>query len=123
MIQKIVRALILIPLAIVLVALAVANRQIVTVSFDPFDRVDPAVSVAVPLYILILALVIAGVILGGVAAWMRQGQWRSRARRAESQARDLRAENDQLKRRDTSIPGARPAVDDAPRLSIPPPAA
>jgi uncharacterized integral membrane protein len=123
MIQKIVRALILIPLAIVLVALAVANRQIVTVSFDPFDRVDPAVSVAVPLYILILALVIAGVILGGVAAWMRQGQWRSRARRAESQARDLRAENDQLKRRDTPIPGARPTVEPVSRLSIPPPAA
>ena len=124
MIQKIVRALILIPLAIVLVSFAVANRQTVTVSFDPFDRVDPAFSVAVPLYVLILALVIAGVIVGGAAAWMRQGKWRWRARRAESQASHLRAENDQLKRRDSAVPpGTPPAVDHAPRLSIPPPAA
>jgi uncharacterized integral membrane protein len=123
MIRKIVRALILIPLAIVLVAFAVANRQSVTVSFDPFDRVEPAFSVAVPLYVLILALVIAGVIVGGVAAWVRQGEWRWRARRAESQTRDLRAENDRLKRRDTTAPlGTPAAVDHAPRLSIPPPA-
>ena len=124
MIQKIVRALILIPLAIVLVSFAVANRQTVTVSFDPFDRVDPAFSVAVPLYVLILALVIAGVIVGGAAAWMRQGKWRGRARLAEGQARELRVENDRLKRRDGSAPaGTPPAVDHAPRLRIPPPAA
>ena len=91
MMRKIVKALVLIPLAIILIALAVANRQVVTVSFDPFDRVDPAFSLALPLYVLILALVIAGVILGGVAAWMRQGKWRGRARQAETQARELRS--------------------------------
>jgi uncharacterized integral membrane protein len=123
MIRKIVKALILIPLAIVLISFAVANRETVTVSFDPFDRAEPAFSVALPLYVLILALVIAGVIVGGVAAWLRQGKWRWRARLAESQARELRTENDQLKRRDTSVPpGSPPAVDQVPRLSIPPPA-
>ena len=124
MIGKIVKALILIPLALILISFAVANRQVVTVSFDPFDRTDPAFSLALPLYVLILALVIAGVIVGGIAAWMRQGKWRWRARRAESQARHLRAENDQLKRRDPAVPSGTPAaVDHAPRLSIPPPAA
>jgi len=122
MIRKIVRALVLIPLAIILISLAVANRQVVTVSFDPFDRADPAFSLALPLYVLILALVIAGVILGGVAAWMRQGKWRGRARQAETQARALQLENDQLKRREGPVPpGTRPTVDHAPRLSIPPP--
>jgi uncharacterized integral membrane protein len=125
MMRKIVRALVLIPLAIILIAFAVANRQVVTVSFDPFDTADPAFSLALPLYVLILALVIAGVILGGAAAWMRQGRWRGRARAAEGQARELRLENEQLKRRDGSVPGgARPtALDHAPRLRIPPPAA
>jgi uncharacterized integral membrane protein len=124
MIRKIVKALILIPLALVLIAFAVANRQTVTVAFDPFDKADPALSLALPLYVLILALVIAGVIIGGVAAWMRQGKWRGRARLAESQARELSLENDRLKRRDGSVPpGTPPAVDHAPRLSIPPPAA
>jgi len=124
MMRKIVRALVLVPLAIILIALAVANRQAVTVSFDPFDQVEPAVALALPLYVLILALVIAGVVVGGVAAWMRQSKWRGRARAAESHARELRLENDRLKRRDgAAAPGSPPAVDHAPRLRIPPPAA
>jgi uncharacterized integral membrane protein len=124
MIGKIVKALILVPLAIILIAFAVANRQTVTVSFDPFDKADPAFSLALPLYVLILALVIAGVIVGGMAAWMRQGRWRWRARLAESKARELRVENDQLKHRDAASPsGASPSAGHAPRLSIPPPAA
>lgn len=126
MFQKIIRALILAPLAIVLVAFAVANREPVTVSFDPFNPAAPALSLTIPLYVLILTLVIAGVIVGGVAAWMRQGKWRGRARRAETRARDLRTENDQLKRRAGSVaPGVGVAsvrVDQPTRLTIPPPA-
>ena len=125
MVRKFVRALILIPLAIVLIAFAVANRQTVMVSLDPFDRAEPALSVALPLYVLILALIMVGVIVGGVAAWLRQHKWRSRARRAELQARELKAENDRLKRRDLAAlpmaPSTAPlSVDRAP-LSIPPP--
>ena len=37
MLRKIVAAVILVPLAIIIIAFAVANRQIVTVSFDPFN--------------------------------------------------------------------------------------
>lgn len=123
MIRKVAKALILIPLAIVIVSLAVANRQMVTVSFDPFDRAEPAFSLAVPLYVLILALIIAGVLLGGAAAWLRQGKWRWRARLAESHARELRLENDQLKRRDAPmLPGLPPTGDPGSRLTIPPPA-
>jgi uncharacterized integral membrane protein len=123
MIRKVVTALVLIPLAIVFIAFAVANRRTVTVSFDPFDPSEPALSVAVPLYVLILALIVGGVIVGGVAAWLRQGKWRWRARLAESQARELRAENEQLRRRDDAVPPTAPLpVNHAPRLSIPPPA-
>ena len=111
MIRKIVKAFVLIPLALILIAFAVANRQTVTVSFDPFDKVDPAFSLALPLYVVILALVIAGVIIGGVAAWMRQGKWRGRARLAEGQARELRTENDRLKRRDGSVPPGTPPAE------------
>ena len=40
--RKIVTAIILVPLAVVIIAFAVANRQIVTVSFDPFSVTEPA---------------------------------------------------------------------------------
>ena len=93
--RKIRRAsLILVPLAIIIVMFAVANREIVTVSFDPFDAAHPAFALKMPLFLLIFALVGVGVVVGGIAAWLRQHKWRMRARRAEAEARDLRARLD-----------------------------
>src|SRR5262245_28950536 len=123
MIRKLVAVLILVPLAILFVSFAVANRQAVVVSFDPFDPADPAVVLVLPLFALILALLIAGVLLGGTAAWLGQGKWRLRARRYETEVRKLRQENERLQRRaGLAEPGPvlLPEVD-APRLTIPPP--
>jgi len=125
MLRRIVTALILVPLAIIAISLAVANRQSVVVSFDPFDQAHPALTRTLPLYLLMLVLLIGGVVVGGIAAWIRQGKWRRAARRADAQARELRAEVERLKRRPgpTAL-AARPAPGDAaPRLMIPPPAA
>src|SRR5262249_8690147 len=105
MIRKIVTVLILLPVAIVLVAVAVANRETVTVSLDPFDRGDPSLTIAMPLFALIIVLMIAGVVLGGTAAWLRQSKWRWRARYFEGEARELRGELDRLKRRARVIGG------------------
>lgn len=125
MIRRIVTALILLPLAIIVISFAVANRQSVVVSFDPLDQAHPALTRALPLYLLMLVLLIGGVVVGGSAAWLRQGKWRRAARRADAQARELRAEVDRLKRRlGPSALAAYPASGDAaPRLMIPPPAA
>jgi uncharacterized integral membrane protein len=90
LLRKIVAALILIPLAIVIIAFAVANRQIVTVSLDPFNSTAPAVSLTLPLFALIIVLLILGVIVGGVAAWMRHSKWRRTARRLEREVAELR---------------------------------
>jgi uncharacterized integral membrane protein len=125
MIRKLVSALVLLPLSIVIIAVAVANRQPVAVSFDPFDRGNAALTATMPLFVLIFALVIAGVVLGGVAAWLRQGKWRGRARQSELQARRLRTEVELLQRRYAgAAPGGSPPLPDrATRLTIPPPAA
>jgi len=125
MIRKFVTALILVPLAIVAVAFAVANRQTVVVSFDPFDQAHPAFARPVPLYALVLVLVIGGVVLGGVAAWLRQGKWRRAARLAQGEARELRAELDRLKQRSGAggLHGQPMPAEYPLRLTIPPPAA
>ena len=125
MIRRIVTALILLPLAILVIGFAVANRQSVVVSFDPFDQAHPALTRALPLYLLMLMLLIGGVVVGGIAAWLRQSKWRRAARRADAQARELRAEVDRLKRRlGTSVLAAQGTPGEAaPRLMIPPPAA
>jgi uncharacterized integral membrane protein len=125
MIRKTVLAVILVPLAIIVVGLAVANRQTVVVSFDPFDQAQPAFALALPLFALLLGVVIAGVVIGGVAAWMRQSKWRRAARLAQAHARELRAELENLKRRSaiSELPREGMRVDYTPRLTIPPPAA
>jgi uncharacterized integral membrane protein len=123
MFRKIITALILIPLAVVVIALAVANRQPVLVSFDPFDQLHPAMARALPLYQLMLLLLVVGVVIGGVAAWSRQAKWRRAARLADAQARELRHEVDRLRRLAptelTPVPVPAPA-DQTPRLRIPP---
>jgi uncharacterized integral membrane protein len=126
-IRKFLAALILIPIALAAVLLAVANRQVVRVSFDPFDEVHPALVGSLPLYVLVLLLLIAGVILGGSAAWLRQSKWRRAARLAQAEARALRAERDAFGERSAgqilaaSGPHGPPGY--GPRLTIPPPAA
>jgi uncharacterized integral membrane protein len=98
MIRKVITAIILIPLALIIIAFAVANRQTITVSFDPFDATQPAYAAALPLFVLIFVLVIFGVLLGGIASWLRQKRWAWAARRAENENRELRLELDLLKR-------------------------
>ena len=99
MFRKIVTAVIIGPLAIVIVAFALANRQTVTVSFDPFSSASPAYAASLPLFVLIFVLVILGVVIGGVAAWLRQAAWRRTARRLDADVRALHQELEQMRRR------------------------
>ncbi|MDB5657343.1 MAG: hypothetical protein JWQ94_4956 [Tardiphaga sp.] len=90
--RKFLTALVLIPLAIVFVVFAVANRHFVTVSFDPFNSVNPSVAASLPLFVVIIAVAILGVMAGGLATWFRQGRWRRAARLHEAEARHARTE-------------------------------
>ena len=122
MLRKVVTALILVPLAVVLIAFAMANRQNVTVSFDPFSAGQPAAAATLPLFALIIFLLIIGVVVGGVAAWLRQGRWRRQARRLERDVRELRRKLDALEGNtdEHGIVPAEAAVP-PPRLKLRPP--
>ncbi|MBM3527451.1 MAG: DUF1049 domain-containing protein [Alphaproteobacteria bacterium] len=113
--RKLVTASILVPIAAAIVMFAVANRRSVVLSFDPFSAADPALALSVPLYVLIFLLVGVGILVGGVAAWLRQHKWRARARRAEADARELRTRLDAQGIRETA-----PARLDPPPFAVPP---
>ena len=85
------KALILLPLAILVVLLAVANRGPVTLSLDPFSREAPEIAVTLPLFAVIFGAVMLGVVIGGMAAWLAQGKHRRAERRYKREARRLRA--------------------------------
>ncbi|MBR1216717.1 LapA family protein [Bradyrhizobium sp. U87765 SZCCT0131] len=97
MLRKIVNVLVLIPLAVVFVVFAVANRHLVTVSFDPFNTVDPSIAVTLPLFVVLILVAILGVVAGGVATWFGQRHWRRAARRLEADARAIRLQLDDLR--------------------------
>ena len=90
--RKFLTALIVIPLALVLLTFAVANRHFVTVSFDPFMAADPTLSITLPLFLLLILVAAFGVIAGGCAVWFGQRHWRRAARRHEADARAARVE-------------------------------
>jgi uncharacterized integral membrane protein len=118
--RTIVAAVILVPLAVLIIAFAMANRQTVTVSLDPFTAQHPAASVTLPLFALIIVVLIIGVVVGGAASWFRQGKWRRSARWLEREAAALRAElaAHRHKAAATNVP---PPTSPPPRLKLKPP--
>lgn len=79
--------LILVPAILIAAALAVANRGVVGLSFDPFSDSDPALVVQVPLFLLVYLTFFAGVLVGGIAAMLSRGKRRARgAEKKESRA-------------------------------------
>ena len=94
---RFLKALILLPIAIIVVLLAVANRAPVTLSLDPFSQDAPEFATQVPLFAVIFAAVMLGVVIGGVAAWLAQGKSRRAGRQSRREARQLRYETERLK--------------------------
>ena len=97
--RKFIAAIILVPLAILMVMFAVANRGSVAISLDPFSANAPALTVHVPMFLLLLIVLIIGVLVGGIAAWLRQSKWRRVARRLERELRVARSETEDARRR------------------------
>jgi uncharacterized integral membrane protein len=114
--RKFFNWLVLIPLGLIFVVFAVANRHLVTVSFDPINSSNPSVAVTLPLFVVIIAVAIAGVVAGGCATWLRQRHWRRAARQHEADARQARAQLADLRT------AAQPSRYDPPRLPGPAPA-
>ena len=98
--------LIAIPVAVVLVTLAVANRHDVRLVLDPFHPETPVVSLVLPFYAYFFVALLIGVIVGGVAMWASQGRWRKSARLKAKEAARWHAEADRLTReRDAQAAG------------------
>lgn len=121
MLRTFLKSLILVPIALVLILFAVANRQWTAVSLDPFSADAPALAVHLPLFLAILLALMGGVIVGGVAAWLGQRKWRRAARRLEAALRDSRGELEAWKHRAEAEQTASTAL--APLTYRPPPAA
>jgi hypothetical protein len=93
--RRVLAWIILAPVATVALLFAVANRRWVTVSLDPFSAETPAYSVDLPMFLVIFAALILGVIIGGISVWFGKMHWRMAANRAEREVARLKAEKAQ----------------------------
>ncbi len=96
MINRLVAALIFVPIAVILIALAVSNRSPVSFTVDPFNPGNPALTLELPLFIWLFAALGLGMIIGSLATWFKQGRYRREARESKRKADNL---SDQIKSR------------------------
>jgi uncharacterized integral membrane protein len=111
--RRFLTLLILVPLAAVIVLFSVANRESVTVSLDPFSTDAPALAFSAPMFVLLFGVLILGLVIGGIAAWVRQGRWRRAARKAEFETERLKAEAAKTTRPAPAVAALPPARDAA----------
>ena len=89
--MRIINYLIVALITAICLAFAFANREVVTINFDPLGGAQlPPVSA--PQYLVLLIAVAVGVIAGSVVTWFRQGKHRRQAREAVREAERLRSE-------------------------------
>jgi uncharacterized integral membrane protein len=105
---RFLKIVILILLAVVLLGFAFANRDPVTVSFDPFASTDSAAfSIAAPLFAVVIVAAMLGVVAGALATWVSQGRHRRASRQSRAEAEKWRAQAQTLRSAHPALPSDR----------------
>ena len=95
------------PLIVVAAIFAIANRQPVTLDLWPFEA-----SPQLPLFVILLACVVLGLVVGGLATWMSAAPTRRRARQARRRVAELEREAAHLRqKRDRAAQAVVPPAD------------
>lgn len=100
--MRYVRYAFLATLGVVLISVALANRGVVTLKLLPealADLVGLHYSISLPLFVVILGSIIAGLLIGFVWEWMREYKIRAAASRAQRELQQTKREVRRLKGR------------------------
>ena len=98
--MRYVRYLCIAIFAVALIAVALANRDIVSLQVLPrelsgFFAVNPAIRL--PLFLVILGSILAGLLIGFVWEWIREHGERAEAAKQAREMRRLQRENERLR--------------------------
>lgn len=104
--KSILRVIIFVPLALVILFFAMANRGSVRIGLDPFAPNDGSgPSFEVPIFLVVLASMAIGVLAGGISSWVGHLSVRRAAKVARAEARKTRVEIEKLRQQAlTSVP-------------------
>lgn len=87
--KRILQLIVFVPIAVIGLAFAVANRHAVMVSFDPFSS-DATGQITAPLFVVLILAIAFGVLLGSLVTWITQGKHRRALRTLRAEAARLR---------------------------------
>ena len=99
MLKRLVFVLIVLPIALVLLALSVANRQDVSLNLNPFTPDLPGWQVVAPMFWYLFGAFALGLIVGSIATWFKQSRYRRRARDREAEVEEWRFKADKERER------------------------
>lgn len=85
MLNRFITVVVLVPLAVILIALAVANRAPASFTIDPFNPGNPGLTITLPLFVLLFIALAIGLIIGSLGTWLRQGRYRKLARKRDAE--------------------------------------
>ena len=119
MLRRFVWLLLAVPMAALLLTLAVANRHEVRLVLDPFRADEPVLFLALPFYAYLFGVLLIGIVIGGLTVWVTQARWRRTARRRASEARRWQAEADRLSRERQAEASSAPPIGAGKPLRIP----
>jgi uncharacterized integral membrane protein len=90
------KLLLLLPIALVVVTLAVSNRAQTKLVYWP-DQLGPELSFTAPLFVALMLATMLGVLIGGLATWLTQSGHRRAERQYRREAERLKSEAERLK--------------------------
>jgi uncharacterized membrane protein YciS (DUF1049 family) len=90
--QKFIRWVVGLPIAVIVISFAIANRQQTLISFDPFSRDNPGLAIYMPLWALFFLGLFLGMIAGWIACWFAQAKWRRSAKDARRELARVQAD-------------------------------
>jgi uncharacterized integral membrane protein len=97
--RSILRIIVFVPLGLILLFFAMANRGAVRIGLDPFASGESAPSFEAPLFLVVLASAAVGVVAGSLSSWVSNRRYRREAREARNDAKKARAEAQELRDR------------------------
>lgn len=98
MTKRIVAVVVLLPVAIIVVALSLANRQSVELIVPNFDG-TALFSASLPLFAVIFVTLFTGLLLGSLGTWLRQSRHRRAAEIRKAEAVAAKRDAEKLRQR------------------------
>ena len=99
MLKRLIFVVVVLPIALILLALAVANRQQVALNWNPFTPDFPGHQITAPMFVFLFVVFALGMIVGSMATWLKQSRYRRQAKVKEAEVEEWRYKADRERER------------------------